>query len=235
MNYNVTEDVITETSQSYINTGISNDVELSHRVEISKNGSPFLEYAYTNEKGQNIKKTEWPVRDPKPFEERSQKGKDYILEYISKEKEKTGKVLTPGDVVDIMHQWDVDKQMKRILYVAKKFVPAQELRGDFSNFKEFITFISNKIGDKCKGVKLRSKFIWDDEGKYVTTPNKVLKSEPWLERVDEISEEDSQIKILATDKIVRSNSRVVGTRAPQKENPLEIDGDDKSSTDDMPF
>ena len=234
MLYNINEEVTTSTSQTYINPGISENIELSHRVATSPNGNAFIEYTYTNEAGQKVIRTEWEVNELPQFNDMTPGQQDMVSKRAEENKistEEARKLITEGSV---------KAQMKRIINVAKLFVPEDDLKGQsFKSYLDFITFVSNKIGTSCKDVKLRVKFVYDRKG-FVNTPEYVSGSNIWIERADKVAKEDSTIEVLATDKMQRD--AVNGSRAPRTENPLEDSpstttqlDNSKTEKEDLPF
>lgn len=222
-NYNITEEITSAPSKKHIDTGISENLELSHRVETSLNGNAFLEFTYTNENGQSVKRTEWEVNPLPALNAMSSKQQQMITNLAEKAK------VSMEAAREMFTQININAQMKRIINVAKHFVPENELKGqNFNSFKEFITFISNKIGTKCNGVKLRVKFVYDRKG-WVNTPEYVDDSNPWIERMDKVpTAEESKIIIKPSDKMERSQPS--GSRAPKVENDLS-----DPDSDDLPF
>lgn len=225
MSYVVSTEVIndTQSQQTYIGTGISENIELSHRAVISPNGNAFLVYTYTNESGQKVVHTEWPVNKIPREEEMSPKQLNWISDLAIKKK------ISISEMIEVQYNKDVEAQMKRIINVAKQFVPVEELTGNFKDFYEFVSHVSSKIGGVqgkdekgndilTRSEKLRVKFVYDNKG-FVNTPQKTFSTEPWIERMDAVSADQSKINILPTDQMIRA--AVNGSRAPQKDNPLE--------------
>ena len=232
MNYTITEDVITkEKSQKWLDPGVHSDLELSeHKVDVSSKGNVFFAYTYENGAGQRTTRTEWEVDEIGPFDTLSA-GLQNTIRKISEER----KISIP-EAIAAFRDSKVKAQMRRILYVAKVFVPEEELAGkEFSSFKDFVTFVSNAIGTRNKGVTLRVKLTYDRKG-WVNTPDYVRENTPWIERVDEATEEQSKIKIVdGLDKMVRPTPS--GSRAPKKDNPLEETTTQTmpQAQDDLPF
>ena len=233
MNYTITADVVTkEKSQKWLDPGVHSDIELvEHKVETSSKGNVFFAYTYENEAKQRATRTEWEVDEIGPFDTLSG-GLQNVITKISEER----KITIPEAIV-AYRESKVKAQMRRILCVAKIYVSEEELTGkQFSSFKEFVTFVSNTIGTKNKGVKLRLKLTFDRKG-WVNTPDYVRENTPWIEKVDEVPEDKTRIKIVeGFDKIVRPTP--VGTKAPKKDNPLEDSPKDASALKfdkDLPF
>jgi len=205
--YKITDSVLTSKTPSYIGVGI-HEIELSEVVlDVSKNGKTFFAYYYTNSKGQRLSKTEWEVNVPSD------------LTTITEEKRKAYEAV-------------IQQQMKRILKVAKLFVPEDELKvdKDFEDFKAFCTFVKDKLEGKTKGVKLRIKATYDKNG-WVTTPSYTYDSTEWIERVDKVDAADSQIQMIEGRDItirprMNNNSR--------SKNPLLEDSDTDSKVTDIP-
>jgi hypothetical protein len=240
--YNISEEVLVENKQTYINTGISENLELSHRAVMSDKDNPFLEYVYTNDKGQRVTRTEY---SPNPMNRDASSRSSKQNEFVNKIQAENDN-CSDEKACEIIDKMTTNSQMKRILNVAKQFISLDEIKGqNFNTFYEFATFISNKLAGTPwtddKGItrrkrseKLRVKFVYDNKG-YVNTPE-YINSNIWIERMDQVSKEDSVIELLANDKLERTS--VSGTRAPRSENPLE-DSSSKTNQngekDDLPF
>jgi len=208
--YKITDSVLTTKAPSYIGVGI-HEVELSDIVlDTSKNNKTFFAFYYTNNSGQRLSKTEWEVNLPDNYES------------------------LPADS-DIKQKYEavIQQQMKRILKVAKLYIPEEELKvdKDFKNFREFCQFVKDKLEGKTKGVKLRIKAIYDKNG-WVTTPSYTYASTEWIERVDQVSAEDSRIQMIEgrdltiRPKMTNSNQRT--------KNPLLEDSNTDSKVTDLP-
>lgn len=244
MSYTVDETVVANSTQTYINAGIADEVELTHRFAYSpEKNKPFLEYCYTNDLGQHVKRTEWEVGQPLPVSELTDKSIIYFenkAELFTKwdvEKAQRDKrdAITYNVESAMQHQYEMDleSQKKRIAKVAEQFVDKAELVGKFQSFAEYAEHISRTIGDKCKGVKLRVKFVYAYDG-FVNTPQAVKASAPWIERVDQVPANLTQIKRLPKDVFDRpANAGDGGSRAPKTSNPLGLGG--PSENEDLPF
>ena len=174
--YNMTSDLLVEPKgQSYMPVGIHENVELTDIVvEDSKNGNPFICFYFTNEKGERVTKTEWPVIAKTSLEEMS-------------------------DVEKQAHMSKVNNQMSRICLIAGQFVDKSELIFNANSFKDFILRIKTIIGTRYTGVKLRLKVVYDYND-WATLPSYV--KIPWIERMDKVTKEKSRITIVAgTDKM----------------------------------
>jgi len=169
--YKITEEVLTTKAPSYIGVGI-HEVELTETVlDKSKNNKTFFAYYYTNSAGQRLSKTEWEVNLPENYESLP-------------DKKKQG------------YEAVIDLQMKRILKVAKLFVPEEEFKDkSFSGFSEFCSFIKTKLEGKTKGIKLRIKATYDKNG-WVTTPSYIYDSTEWIERKDKVADADTRIQMI---------------------------------------
>lgn len=225
--YTIDTEVLKPSStQTYISSGIENNVELSARADISTSGKPYLELMYINDSNQNVKRTEWEVNALPIVAECSPKQKDMLVTIA----ERNGNV----PLEEAREIWLKNKQraqMSRIIYAASFVVPEEELKGlSFNTFNEFVTFVANKINERSKGVKLRVKFVYDNKG-YVNTPDYVSSTTPWIESMT-VSEEDSKIKILPNDVMVRTQP--AGISAPRTTSPLET-STGQAVTGDMPF
>ena len=178
--YNMTSDLLVEPKgQSYMPVGIHENVELTDIVvEDSKNGNPFICFYFTNEKGERVTKTEWPVIAKTSLEEMS-------------------------DVEKQAHMSKVNNQMSRMCLIAGQFVDKSELIFNANSFKDFILRIKTIIGTRYTGVKLRLKVVYDYND-WATLPSYV--KIPWIERMDKVTKEKSRITIVAgTDKIEKSS------------------------------
>ena len=205
--YKITDEVLVTKAPSYIGVGI-HEVELTDIVlDESKNGKTFFAYYYTNDKGQRLSKTEWEVNLPDNFNSLPEAKKD-------------------------AYEAVMQQQMKRILKVAKLFVPEEEFKvdKDFKTFREFCQFVKNKIGDKNKGVKLRIKATYDKNG-WVTTPSYTYDSTEWIERIDKVPKEDSRIQMIeGRDITVRPKL----TNNNRSTNPLLGNSNTNSTVTDIP-
>lgn len=217
MSYTITQDVITkEVTQRWIDPGVHSDIDLTHRVDVSTKGNIYFVYTYTNSAGQTVNRTEWEVDELGPYENLPEGTRNTIDKMAEDRK------ISKPEAIQLFRENKVKAQMRRIIYVAKLFVPEEELTGkQFDSFEAFVKYVDNAIGKRNEGVKLRVKFTFDRKG-WVNTPDYVRENTPWIERVDEVPEEKSKIKIVdGLDKIVRPAPN--GYRAPKKENPLEED------------
>ena len=178
--YNMTSDLLVEPKgQSYMPVGIHENVELTDVVvEDSKNGNPFICFYFTNEKGERVTKTEWPVIAKTSLEEMS-------------------------DAEKQAHMSKVNNQMSRICLIAGQFVDKSELIFNANSFKDFILRIKTIIGTRYAGVKLRLKVVYDYND-WATLPSYV--KIPWIERMDKVTKEKSRITIVVgTDKMEKSS------------------------------
>lgn len=231
MSYTITEDVITkEKSQKWLDPGVHSDLNLvEHKVDTSSKGNVFFAYTYENGAGQRATRTEWEVDEIGPFDTLSAGLQDTIRKMAEERN------ISIPEAIAAFRDSKVKAQMRRILYVAKVFVPEEELAGkQFASFKDFVTFVSNAIGTRNVGVTLRVKLTYDRKG-WVNTPDYVRENTPWIEKVDDVPEDNnSKIKIVeGLDKMVRPTPN--GSRAPKKENPLEDTPQVPQPSDDLPF
>ena len=176
----MTSDLLIEPKgQSYMPVGIHENVELTDIVvEDSKNGNPFICFYFTNEKGERVTKTEWPVIAKTSLEEMS-------------------------DAEKQAHMSKVNNQMSRICLIAGQFVDKSELIFNANSFKDFILRIKTIIGTRYAGVKLRLKVVYDYND-WATLPSYV--KIPWIERMDKVTKEKSRITIVVgTDKMEKSS------------------------------
>ena len=206
--YKITDSVLTSKAPSYIGVGI-HEVELSEVVlDTSKSGKTFFAYYYTNDQGQRLSKTEWEVNLPDK------------LENLPEDRRLAFEAV-------------IQQQMKRILKVAKLFVPEEELKvnKDFKTFREFCEFVKGKIDGKTKGVKLRIKAIYDKNG-WVTTPSYTYDSIEWIERVDKVPADKSRIQMIeGRDLTVRPKLNGNDSRT---KNPLIGDSNTNSKVTEIP-
>lgn len=237
--YVIDESVITKTiDKKWIDTGIQGGLELSHKVEVSDNGNPFIEFAYSLTDGRTVTRTEWEVRPLRPFEELSSKMQYTLKKMVESESGDAKDVHTTEQAAELYVKQKRRAQMQRLIEVASLFTPKEELLGrNFSSYYDFISFISQSIGNKCKGVKLRVKLVYNFRG-FVDTPDYVRAGDPWIEREDEVSLEDSRIKI-NEGKDVLKRPAANGSRPQKKENPLEVTEETpqtpKQGGGDLPF
>ncbi|HSH53141.1 MAG TPA: hypothetical protein VK982_15560, partial [Bacteroidales bacterium] len=183
----------------WMKVGIQQPVQLVDIVsETSKNGNHFLAFYFENKKGERVSKTEWEVRTNKPVEQMDSEEKEA---YLTK----------------------VKNQMARVSMIAKQFVDKTELIFEAPNFKAFADTIKQKLGDKYKGIDLRIKVVYDYND-WATLPSYV--KFPWIERIDQVPDNESKIEILDIDKMkVKKDATNLNT----EENPV------MGEKDDLPF
>ena len=204
--YKITDEVLATKAPSYIGVGI-HEVELSEIVlDTSKNGKTFFAFYYVNEEGQRLSKTEWEVNFPPNYKS------------------------LPADDKQ-RYEAVVNQQMKRILKVAKLFIPEEEFKDkNFEDFKSFCSYVKQKLDGKTKGIKLRIKAIYDKNG-WVTTPSYTYDSIEWIERVDKVPAEKSRIKIIEGRDIMVRPKQAENNRT---KNPL-TNANATAKKDDLPF
>ncbi len=227
MSYVIDDSVLnSSTEKTWIDAGINSDIELSHKVEITENGNAFFEYAYSNKHGKKVTRTEWEMKPLRPYAELTPKLQATLDKMVASDKNDT---TTVQEAAELFIAQKKRGQMQRIIEVASLFVPKKELLGfQGDTFLEFIRFISESIGDKSKGVKLRVKFVFNYRG-FVDTPDYVRAGDPWIEREDEVPTEKSLIKINAgKDQLTRPEPK--GSRPPKGDSPLE---DSTNTVDDL--
>lgn len=179
MSYEVTSDILIERLPKFIEAGI-HEVKLTNvRVDVTQTGKNIFEYEYTNNKGQRGTKTEWEIGTP-----------SYVAE------------MSPA----AQQEWkdkQVELQKARVLMVASKFVPIEKLTGKFNSFVEFVTHVKNVLetDSNYKEISLRVKFTYDKDG-FSTTPNYTYPN--WIERVDLVPSDKSEIEILPKDRMEKS-------------------------------
>lgn len=237
MSYIIDDSVLNVVStKKWIDAGITSGLELSIRVETSENGNPFIELSYTLPDGRKVTRTEWEVKPLPPFDKLSPKMQGVMNKMVESNK---NDAKTIEEASALYTKQAKDSQARRLISVARLYTPIEQLRGfETDSYLEFITFLGNSIKDKCEGVKLRVKLVYNHRG-FVDTPDYVRAGDPWIEREDETPEEKSLIKINPTkDRMTRPEPQ--GTRAPKKENPLQDDFSAPASpspekTNDLPF
>ena len=221
--YTISDKVISATKeQKFMDPGVHTNVTLIDvKAEESANGNMFLAYYWQNEQGQIVSKTEYKVntKGNLPFARLKDEDKETYLNMVN-------------------------NQMRRILYVAKQFVPEEELKDKaFANYKEFCLFVKSKLTpDKYAGIKLRLKVVYDKDG-WCTVPSYVREvTAPWIERVDKVSDEDTKMCIVSgIDRTVRENNK--SRTKPAAKSMFADDANDRLGTfedakiakDDLPF
>lgn len=241
MQYIIDEQALNPTTQSFIEAGITENINLLHRAVMSDNGNPFLEFVYMNSEGQKVVKTEWkPSEMPRGFGNRTEGQNKYIESLMKQNSENEEQACKRADKITS------NKQMQRIFPVLGLFVDLSTLKGrEFTDFFDFAKFVSDSIGGvevtedsktrRKRSENLRVKFVYEwnkkDQKDYVTTPNS---KNVWIERADQVSAEDSLIKITSEDKMIKTQTTPSGSRAPQSSNPLE-NSNNLPETEDMPF
>ena len=212
-------------AQRYMDPGVHENVELVDvKFETTANGNIYLAYYWKNEYGQEVSKTEYEVKTTgnKPFAQLNEKEKETYLSLVQ-------------------------SQMRRVLYVAKQFVPEEEFKGkEFNTFKEFAQFVKSKLAPNTyTGVKLRIKVTYDKNG-WVTVPSYVREvTNPWIERMDRVASDKT---IMAIDSTIDKTTRTTAGQVPNsKPSPFATDaivdkrdlrpfGDTTSQTNgDLPF
>ena len=206
--YKITDTVLATKAPSYIGVGI-HKVKLSEIVlDVSKNNKVFFAFYYQNSQGQKLSKTEWEVNLPPNYESLPEDKKQ-------------------------RYQAVIQQQMKRILKVAKLFVPEEELKvdKDFKGFKEFCQFVKDKMEGKYENVELRIKAIYDKNG-WVTTPSYTYDSIEWIERTDLVPDDKSRIQMIeGRDLTIRPKLNEDNQRS---KNPFMEDSNTDSKVTDIP-
>lgn len=209
-------------AQRYMDPGVHENVEMTDvKFETTSNGNIYLAYYWKNEYGQEASKTEYEVKTT---------GNKPIAQLTEKEKE---------TYVSL-----VQAQMRRVVYVAKQFVPEDELKGkEFNSFKEFAQFIKSKLTPNTyTGVKLRIKVTYDKNG-WATVPSYVREvTNPWIERMDRVSSEKTIMAIDSTiDKTTRTMPAQSSTNKPSPFATVDATVDKRNlspfgdTKDDLPF
>lgn len=210
-------------AQRYMDPGVHENVELVDvKFETTSNGNIYLAYYWKNEYGQEASKTEYEVKTTgnKPLAQLTEKENETYLSLVQ-------------------------SQMRRILYVAKQFVPEEEFKGkEFNNFKDFAQFIKMKLSPNTyTGVKLRVKITYDKNG-WATVPSYIREvTNPWIERMDRVASDVTKMAIDSTiDKTTRDSTGYTSNKAASpfavdKRN-LDAPFDTKpqaAAKDDLPF
>jgi len=205
--YNITDSVLTSKAPSYIGVGIHKVELLEPVLDKSKNGKTFFAYYYTNSTGQRLSKTEWEINLPDNYDS------------LPDEKKQRYEAV-------------IDQQMKRILKVAKLFVPEEEFKDkNFNSFSEFCSFVKTKLEGKTKGIELRIKATYDKNG-WVTTPSYTYDSTEWIERTDKVPDENSTIQMVdGRDTLIRPKQ---DNGYQRTKNPLLENSNTNASVTDIP-
>lgn len=203
-----------DTSNRYMNTGIHENSELVS-VEYQKNetGSEFIAFYFENSYKEKLSHTEWKVFPRKNIEALNEKEKSLYVRLVN-------------------------EQIARINKIATIFISEEKFREVKGNtFEEFCKKTIEVLGNSYKGVKIRLKVVYDKRN-FTALPS--YTNYEWIEPMT-ISKEDSKIKILAKDKLVKSlPSKLEG--ANEKENEIEIETNKLQAEipparneDDLPF
>jgi hypothetical protein len=107
------------------------------------------------------------------------------------------------------------KQMSRILQILGVFFTKEDLvSGDLNSVTDFYQWVLNKYAVADKTKKMRIKVVYNDKG-YTTLPN--YSTYTFVESMT-ITKENSKIRILSLDKMVRP----VADKEPAANNPFMI-------------
>lgn len=115
-------------------------------------------------------------------------------------------------------------QMSRIKKIALQFISKEDFVFSADSFETFAKKVIELLGTSYLGIKLRIKVVYS--GKYTSLPN--YWKFAFIERMDQVSAENSKIKILSIDKLVREADKV-----PTTPNPFE--GSAPVLSSDLPF
>ena len=214
MLYNVTADLQKkDTKNLYMLPGIHENSELTS-VEYQKNesGSEFIAFYFENPYKEKLSHTEWKVFPRKNID-------------TLNEKEKT------------LYARLINEQIARINKIVTTFISEEKFRGvEANSFEEFCKKTIQTLGDSYKGVKVRIKVVYDKRN-FTALPS--YTNYEWIEPMS-VSKEESKIKILAKDKLVKAlPSKLEG--ADEKVNEIEIQTNKEQelaipkNEDDLPF
>ena len=196
MLYSITADIQKkDTSNRYMEPGIHENCELTS-IEYKKTdrGSELIAFYFENSLGEKLSHTEWRVQPTKDINTMSEKESKVYFSLV------TG-------------------QIRRINAIATTFVSAETFRNVKGNtFEDFCNSAIATIGGAFKGVKVRIKVVYDKRN-FTALPS--YTNYDWIEPMT-ISKEDSKIKILAKDKMVKSAPKDL-KGADDKLNEIEIE------------
>lgn len=126
---------VTVAGNTYIPAGIHDNLEMTGiRNEISVNGHPFVEFAFTNANGDLFKHTEF---------EASKSSNDTDITFAEKQSKQAARIL------QILEAYISDKE---------------SLKFSAPDFKSFVKLAITILGDKYKGTKVRCKLVYNDKG-----------------------------------------------------------------------
>jgi hypothetical protein len=196
MIYNVTADLQKkDISNRYMGVGIHENSELTS-IEYKKTdkGSEFIAFYFENELKEKLSHTEWRVQPTKNIETMSEKDAKIYLSLVT-------------------------SQIRRINAIATTYVSEDTFRKVKGNtFEEFCLNVIACIGETYKGVKVRIKVVYDKRN-FTALPS--YTNYEWIEPMT-VSRENSKIKVLAKDKMVKSTpTNLKG--ADEKVNEIEIE------------
>jgi len=182
LDYNITKDTKTATEKStYIGPGIHPNLKMIKAAfETSKNGNDFLTFIIENERGDKISRTEWEVSPKKPINELTAEDIEKAQKVVNGQKEK---------IKQIVEAYFTTEELKN-----KPFI----LEG-IGSFKELAEKALQFLGNKYENTPMRIKAVYDKKG-WVTFGHSA-----WSVFIEPmtITEEDSKIRILPSDAMVR--------------------------------
>lgn len=222
MLYSVTPDLQKkDISNRYMGPGIHENCELtSLEYKRTDKGSEFIAFYFENELKEKLSHTEWRVQPTKNIETMSEKEAKIYLSLVT-------------------------AQIRRINAIATTYVSEETFRKvEGKTFEDFCVNAIATIGDSYKGVKVRIKVVFDKRN-FTALP--AYTNYEWIEKMT-ISKEDSKIKILAKDKMVKSAPKkleggddklneieVASTTKEEKEIAFASTPDIPKEEDDLPF
>lgn len=195
MLYSVTADLQKkDVSNRYMGVGIHENSEMTS-VEYKKTdkGSEFIAFYFENELKEKLSHTEWRVQPTKDINTMSEKEAKIYLSLV------TG-------------------QIRRINAIATTYISEESFRKVKGNtFEEFCNNVIATLGTAYLGVKVRIKVVYDKRN-FTALPS--YTNYDWIEPMT-VSKEDSKIKILGKDKMVKSAPKQLAG-ADEKENEIEV-------------
>lgn len=218
LDYNITKDTKTATEKAtYIGPGIHTNVKMVKAAyEVSKNGNEFLTFTIENERGDKISRTEWPISLKKAANELTTKDIENAQKVIDGQKEKL-------------------KQIVEAYFTKEELINKPFILEGISSFKDLAEKALQFLGDKYKDVNMRIKAVYDRKG-WVT-----FGQSAWSVFIEPmtVSEEDSKIRILPSDVLIRPAQPDDKKKETNPEDvidtPTMLDAQVAEKADDLPF
>lgn len=166
---------------SYIEAGIRENLSLVEvTYGVSPNGNEFIAFTFEDVNGDKFTPTEYAVRLSKAFEQMSEQEQANFLK-------------------------SVDSQKRRIGQIVTTFVSPEQYAFVANNFKEFAENIIRILNNRDKSLKCRVKIVYNDRN-FTALPR--YWAYTFIEPMT-VAKENSKIRILNIDKIVKDAPDVV--------------------------